>query len=171
MAVAASHAAVFSEKRISSLGMIEALELRHLSPLRCVVARLARTFKSTLMRIGMAARARGEGKPPVLDVGFGISHRSFEIRYRRVAFRAGHGGMCPRQRVLRLSVIKAGSRLPRIGGMALRAVRADLSAVLILVTACACAGESQVSVIEVFYLNSSPALGQDLLSVMALLTA
>jgi hypothetical protein len=118
----------------------------------------------------MAARARGEGKPGVLGVGFGISYRSFEIRHGGVTFRAGHGGMRTRQRELRLGVIKAGRGLPRIGGVALRTVRADLAAVLILVAARACAGESQVSVIEIFYLNSGPASGRDLLSVMALFT-
>ena len=171
MAVAASHAAVLSEKRISCFGVIEALQLGYLGPLRCVVARLARAFEGALMRIGMAAGASGKRKPGVLDVRFGISDRSFQIRHRSVAFRAGYGGMRSRQRELRLRVVEAGRRLPGICRVALGAVRADLSAVLILVAACACAGKSQVSVIEILYLNSGPARRQDFLSVMALFTA
>ena len=171
VAITASHAAVLSEKRISCLRMIEALQLGHLGPLRCVVARLARAFESALMRIGMAAGASGKRKPGVLDVRFGIGDRRFQISHRSVAFRAGYGGMRSRQRELRLGVVEAGRRLPCICRVALSAVRADLSAVLILMAACACAGESQVSVIEVLYLNSGPARRQDFLSVVALFTA
>ena len=134
VAVAASYTAVFSEKRISCLGMIKALKLGHPFPVRCAVARLARAFESALMRIGVAARASGEGKPCVLDVRFGISDSG-------VAFRAGHRNMRSRQRVFRNRVIKAGCRLPTFGAMASLAVGAELFAVLILVAAGARARE------------------------------
>jgi hypothetical protein len=88
-----------------------------------------------------------------------------------MAFRAGHSGVRARQRVPRRGVIEAGRRLPACGGMAVRAISAQLSAVLILVAACARAAESQVSVVEVLYLNPRPSGGQDVLSSMALFTA
>lgn len=54
VAVAASYGAVFSEERISCLGMIEALKLGHASPTRCVVARLAGAFEAASVRIPVA---------------------------------------------------------------------------------------------------------------------
>ena len=167
VALGASYAAVFSEKRIRCFGVIKAFKLCHLLPVRCVVARLARAFEGALMRICVAARASGEGKPSVFDVRFSISHRKFDISHRRVAFRTGHGGVRSRQRVFRSRVIKPGSRLPALCGMASLAVGAELSPVFILVAASASASESQIGVIEIFYLNSGPARRQDLLSIMA----
>jgi hypothetical protein len=61
VAVAASYGAVFSEKRISRLGVIEALELRDLLPVRCVVAGLACAFERAFVGIGVTAGTRGEG--------------------------------------------------------------------------------------------------------------
>ena len=172
MAFAATYAAVFSEKRISCLGVIETLELRHLLPVRCVVARLASAFEGALVGICVAACASSERKPRVLDVRLGIKFgNEFGISHRRVAFRTSYRGVRPRQRVFRSRVIKAGSRLPAFCGIASRAVGAKLSAVFILVAACALAAEAQVGVIEIFYLNSGPACGQDLLSVMAFFAA
>jgi len=159
VAVAASYGAVFSDKRIISLVVIEPFKLCHLFPVRCVVARLAGSLERTLVRIGMTAGARGKGKPRVFHKGFETSHRNFEVSHSRVAFCAGHGGVRSRQRVLRRGVIKARRRLPACGGMAVRAIGAELSAVLILVAACARAAESQVSVVEVPYLNSRPSGG------------
>lgn len=134
VAVAASYGAVFSEKRISRLGMIEALQLGHLFPARCVVTRVARAFESALMRIGMAARASGERKSRVFDVGLGISHSV-------VAFCASHCGVRSLQRVFRSRVIKSRSRLPTFCAMASLAFGAELSAVHILMATGASARE------------------------------
>ena len=172
VAFAASYAAMFSEERISCPGVIEAFELCHLLPVGCVVARLARAFEGALVRICVAACASSEGKPRVLNVRLGIRLGNEPCSsHRRVAFRAGYRGVRPRQRVFRSRVIKAGSRLPAFCGMASRAVGAKLSAVFILVAAHARAAKSQVGVIEIFYLNSGPARGQNLLSVMAFFAA
>jgi hypothetical protein len=151
--------------------VIEALKLCHLLPVRRIVARLARGCESTLVRICVAGRASGEGKPRVLNELSISFDNKLGINHRRMAFRAGYRGMRPRQRVFRSRVIKAGSGLPAIRGMASLAFAAKLSAVFILVAAYARTGKSQVGVIEIFYLNSGPARGQDLLSVMAFFAA
>jgi hypothetical protein len=117
VAFATGYAAVFSEKWERRLGVVKAFELGHSRPVRCVVARLAGAFKAALVRIRVAASACGEGETGIFDVRFGISHRS-------VAFRAGHRRVRSRQRELRSSVFESGSRLPRIRGVALCAVRA-----------------------------------------------
>ena len=140
VAFAAAYARVLAEKGKSSLRVVEALELRHPCPTRRVMAGLAGTFEAPLVRIRVAAGTRSERKPCVFDVRFGIRHRS-------VAFRASHRRVRSRELEFRGSVIESRSGLPRSRGMALCAVRTELSSMLILMAPHTRTVQSQIGVI------------------------
>jgi hypothetical protein len=140
VAVAAGHGAVLSDKRIGCLGMIEALKLCHLFPVRCVMARLAGAFEAPFVWIRVAISAAREGNACVLYVRLRISHGG-------VAFRAGHRRVRSRQRIFGGGVIELRSGLPSVSGVALCAVRAGLSSMLVLMAPDARARESQIGVI------------------------
>ena len=99
------------------------------------------------MGIGVAIGATREGNARVLYVRLGISDSG-------VAFRAGHCRVCPYQRVSGSGMIELRGGLPCVRGVALCAVRTDLSSMLVLMAPDARAGESEIGVIQVFYLNS-----------------
>jgi len=164
MAFAARYAAVFPEERKSGLGMIEALELRDLCPFRCIVARLAGSFEASFVRICVAGSTSFEGKSLVPDIRLGISHWA-------VALGAHNRCMRSRQGEFRRRMIEARSRLPSIRSVTLGAVRAQLPSMLIFVATGACTAQSQVSVIQIFNLDSDARGGRNLPRVMALLAS
>jgi len=147
VAVAASHGAVLPKKGIGRLCVVEPFELSHAPPTRCGVTRLARSFEAAFMRIGVAIGATREGNARVLYVRLGISDSG-------VTFRAGHRRVCPCQRVFGSGMIELRSGLPCVRGVALCAVRTDLSSMLVLMAPDARAGESEIGAIQVFHLNS-----------------
>ena len=140
VAFAARYAAVFAEKRKGGLRVVETLELCHLCPFRCVVARLAGSFEASSMRIRVAGGAGLKGKPGVSDVRLGIS-------YCAVALGAGHNGVRSCQREFCRRMNEARSRLPGICSVALGTVLTQLPAMIILMATRACTAESQIGVI------------------------
>src|SRR5207302_1641068 len=102
-----------------------------------------------------------------------IRHRRLEIALA-VAFAASYAAMFSEERISCPGVIEAFElcHLLPVGCVVARLARAFEGALVrICVAACALAAEAQVGVIEIFYLNSGPACGQDLLSVMAFFAA
>jgi hypothetical protein len=164
VAFAAAYGRVLAEKGKSSLRVVETLKLRHPRPTRRAMAGLARTFETALVRIRVATGTRSERKPCVFDVRFGIRHRG-------VAFCASDSRVRSGELEFRRSVVESRSRPPCGRGVALCAVRTQLPSMLILMASDTRTAESQISVIQVLYLNSYTRGGQDLSSVMTLLTA
>lgn len=140
VAFAAAYAGVLAEKGKSGLRVVETLELRYPRPVRRVMAGLAGTFETALVRIRVATGTRSERKPCVFDVRFGIRDRS-------VAFRASDGRVRSGELEFRRSVVESRSRLPRRRGVALCAVRTELPSMLILMAPHTRTAESQISVI------------------------
>jgi len=135
VAVAASYRAVLAEKGKGGLGVIETFELGYARPVRGVVAGLARSLEATLVRIDVAAGATGKREARILGVRFGVGHRN-------VAFVTGHSSMRSGQLEFGGCVVESRRGLPALRGVALRALRTHLPAMLILVAADARTGES-----------------------------
>ena len=112
--------------------MIETSHLRHAGPVGGVVTGLARRGETAPVRVSVTPCAPGEGKSRVLDVRLGVSNGG-------VAFLASNGRMRAREGKFCLGMAESRRRFPAVHGVELRAVRAQLPAMLIHMTTCAIA--------------------------------
>lgn len=127
MAFHAVHVRVLAKQREFRLRMVELLALRQVLPAAGRVARLARLRECSVVRIAVAVGTFRERNARE-------SRRSAR-HSRRVTFRASHLDVQSGQRIPGFTVVKIIRGLPVYEIVALRAVRAQLSLVRILVAA------------------------------------
>ena len=134
----------------------------HLLPRNRVVARLAGVGKHSLVRIGMAGNAGGEGNPHIFHIRFGPCHL-------HVAFLAGDALVRTDQRVFRFGMIEFWCPLPIRKRVAGQAILVQLAVVLVDVAAQAIAGEAEKCLVQIFQHDSVPLGRGDVLGRVALL--
>lgn len=152
--------AVFSEQRISRIGMIELLTGRDFFPTCGGVAGFAGLWKGSVMRIGMAVAASCEWD-------FGEAWLA-ALRGCRVTFLATHLRVQPREREVRLVVIEFCGGLPIDKIVTLRAGLPQLAAVRVLVTRHAIGGQAKKRKVRVPHLDQRANSSADVRRVVAL---
>ena len=85
----ASDRAVLSQQGKLCFRVIKVSFHAHLLPRNGVVARLAGVWKCSLVRIGVASDARGEGNPHIFHIRFGPSHLHVALLAGDALVRAG----------------------------------------------------------------------------------
>ena len=164
VALFARHCFVFSKQWEAGLCVIKLSCHAHLFPGNGVMAALAGCRERTLMGIGMAGGAIGEGKSPVFYIRLGSLHAD-------MALLASHALVRASERILRFGVIELGDALPVREGVTGGAVVAQLADVLIDVTAQTIPCKAQERPVQIFNDDVAPLGCGDVLRRVALFAA
>jgi len=151
---------VFSEQRISRIGMIEPLTGRNLFPTCGGVAGFAGLWKGAVMRIGVAVAAFCEWDSGEAWLA--------ALRGCRMTFLTSHLCVQSRERKVRLVVIEFCGCFPIYKIVALRAVLPELAAVRVLMAGHAIGGQTKKRLVQVFDLDQRANSSADVRRCVAL---
>lgn len=141
MAAFAGHLQMLAKERKPGSGVVESRRECALLPGTGIVARFATLLERAVMRVPVAVGA-------IVELQAEIARRA--VGAGCVAFLAGYLGVRPGEREAGLGVVNLLSSLPVGGVVALQAVRAQRTLMLVLMAVDAGASKSQVGVVEVF---------------------